>query len=243
MALRFEHEFRVPVPIERVWPVLLDAERIAPCLPGAALESVDGDTFTGRLRVKVGPITIVYRGSATFEHVDPEARTLTLRAAGRETRGPGTANAEVTARLSDEDGHTRVRVETSFNVTGRPAQFGRGMLADVGGKLIDLFAANLAGLFEEEQPEEEPSAAAAAPAPVSTEPAAAEPVAAAPVAAEPGKAGSPPGRRTVEEQELDLLELAGGPLSRRIAVPMAVLIALAALVGAIRVLRRHRRRA
>ncbi|WP_433499688.1 SRPBCC family protein [Sphaerimonospora sp. CA-214678] len=240
MALRFEHEFMVPVPVERAWPVLLDPERIAPCLPGAALESIDGDAFTGRLRVKVGPITIVYRGSAEFEHIDPDARTLTLRAAGRETRGPGTANAEVTARLSAEDGHTRVRVETSFNVTGRPAQFGRGMLADVGGKLIDRFAANLAGLFEEERPEAEPEPPAPAAAPA---PAAPAPAAPAPAAAEPRDANSPLSHRTAEEQELDLLELAGGPLARRIAVPVAVLAALAALAALIHLLRRFRHRA
>ncbi|WP_055482865.1 SRPBCC family protein [Sphaerimonospora mesophila] len=236
MALRFEHEFMVPVPVERAWPVFLDAERVAPCLPGATLESVDGDAFTGRLRVKVGPITIVYRGSAAFEHVDPDARTLTLRAAGRETRGPGTANAEVTARLSAEDGRTRVLVETSFNVTGRPAQFGRGMLADVGGKLIDRFAANLAGLFEEERPETEPESPAPKEAP-------SPPAAPAPAAAEPRNTGSPLSHRTAEEQELDLLELAGGPLARRIAVPAAVLTALAALAAVIHLLRRFRRRA
>ncbi|MCC5581425.1 SRPBCC family protein [Microtetraspora sp. AC03309] len=149
MAMRFEHEFTVPVPVERAWPVLLDVERVAPCLPGATLQSVEGDSFTGGMRVKVGPITVTYQGRASFEDVDQAARTLTLKASGKEARGAGTAGATVHAKLIPEGDHTRVRVETSFNVTGRPAQFGRGVMAEVGAKLIDRFAGNLAALLEE----------------------------------------------------------------------------------------------
>ncbi len=149
MAMRFEHEFTVPVPVERAWPVLLDVERVAPCLPGATLQSVEGDSFTGGMRVKVGPITVTYQGRASFEDVDQDARTLTLKASGKEARGAGTAGATVHAKLIPEGDHTRVRVETSFNVTGRPAQFGRGVMAEVGAKLIDRFAGNLAALLEE----------------------------------------------------------------------------------------------
>lgn len=151
MAMRFEHEFTVPVPVEQTWPVLLDVERVASCLPGAALEAVKDDSLTGRMKVKVGPITITYRGEATFENVDEEARALTLRASGKESRGAGTAAATVVARLrpeGPEDASTRVTVETSFTVTGRPAQFGRGVMAEVGAKLIDRFAANLSALLE-----------------------------------------------------------------------------------------------
>ncbi|GIH72082.1 SRPBCC family protein [Sphaerimonospora thailandensis] len=244
MALRFEHDFMVPVPAERAWPVLLDAKRVAPCLPGATLESVDGDAFTGRLRVKVGPITITYRGSAAFEDVDPDGRTLTLKASGRETRGAGTASAEVTARLFPEGERTRVLVETSFNVTGRPAQFGRGVLADVGGKLIDRFAANLAGLFEEDPSDAAPTDTAI-PAGRSTEsepPAVdhAEPagVGGGSTVAAPSHEDSPLSHRTTEEQALDLLEIAGGPLVRRLAAPLAALAALTALAVVIHLLRR-----
>ncbi|MFF4773101.1 SRPBCC family protein [Microtetraspora fusca] len=150
MAMRFEHEFTVPVPVERAWSVLLDVERVAPCLPGATLGSVEGDAFTGGMKVKVGPITVTYQGRASFEEVDEAARALTLKASGKEARGPGTAGATVHARLVPEGDHTRVRVETSFNVTGRPAQFGRGVMAEVGAKLIDRFAGNLAALLAEE---------------------------------------------------------------------------------------------
>ncbi|GLW96232.1 SRPBCC family protein [Microtetraspora sp. NBRC 16547] len=159
MAMRFEHEFTVPVPVERAWPVLLDVERVAPCLPGATLQSVEGDTFTGGMRVKVGPITVIYQGHASFEDVDEKACTLTLKASGKEARGSGTAGATVHARLIPEGDHTRVRVETSFHVTGRPAQFGRGVMAEVGSKLIDRFAGNLAALLEEGAERREPEKA------------------------------------------------------------------------------------
>ncbi|GIH75735.1 SRPBCC family protein [Planobispora longispora] len=149
MAMRFEHEFTVPVPVEQAWAVLLDVERVAPCLPGAALDSVDGESFTGRMKVKVGPITVTYRGEAVFQDVDKDAHALTIKASGKEARGSGTASATVTARLHPEGADTRVTVETSFNVTGRPAQFGRGVMTEVGAKLIDRFAANLSDLLTE----------------------------------------------------------------------------------------------
>ncbi|GAA3841719.1 SRPBCC family protein [Sphaerisporangium flaviroseum] len=153
MTMRFEHEFAVPVPIEQAWSVLLDVERVAPCLPGATLDTVDGDVFTGRMKVKVGPITVTYRGQASFEAVDKDAHSLSLKASGKEARGTGTASAVVSAALAAEGSQTKVTVETTFNVTGRPAQFGRGVMAEVGAKLIDRFAANLAALLRE-TPEE-----------------------------------------------------------------------------------------
>ncbi|GII88591.1 hypothetical protein Ssi03_65810 [Sphaerisporangium siamense] len=153
MAMRFEHDFTVPVPVEQAWSVLLDVERVASCLPGATLDGVEGDVFTGRMKVKVGPITVTYRGEASFTSVDKDAHTLSLKASGKEARGTGTAGAVVTATLAGEGPRTRVTVETSFTVTGRPAQFGRGVMAEVGAKLIDRFAENLAALLRE-APEE-----------------------------------------------------------------------------------------
>ncbi|WP_203982244.1 SRPBCC family protein [Sphaerisporangium rufum] len=152
MAMRFEHEFTVPVPVEQAWPVLLDVERVAPCLPGATLDAVEGDAFTGRMKVKVGPVTVTYKGRAAFTSVDKDAHALTLEASGKEARGTGTAGATVDATLAadpDDTERTKVAVRTSFNVTGRPAQFGRGMMAEVGERLIDRFAANLAALLAE----------------------------------------------------------------------------------------------
>ncbi|GAA3137175.1 SRPBCC family protein [Streptosporangium carneum] len=220
MAMRFEHEFTVPVPVERAWSALLDVERVAPCLPGAALEKVEDDHMTGRMKVKVGPITLVYRGKATFEDVDAEARTLTIRASGKESRGPGTASAAVVARLRPEgpgDSGTRVTVETAFTVTGRPAQFGRGVMAEVGAKLIDRFAANLSALLEGRR-EQAGSTAAGASGTGETEGAAPSPVpqqaAAEGAAARETRAPEPSGGR---ERPADLEEPAetGGPAGVR----------------------------
>ncbi|WP_436761127.1 SRPBCC domain-containing protein [Streptosporangium sp. V21-05] len=149
MAMRFEHEFTVPVPVDQAWPVLLDVERIAPCLPGAAVDKIEGDSFTGRMKMRIGPITVTYQGRAAFEKVDEDTRSMTVKASGKEARGPGTAGVTVVARLHPDGRNTRVTVGTSLNVTGRPAQFGRGVMAEVGGKLIDRFAANLSRLLGE----------------------------------------------------------------------------------------------
>ncbi|MFJ5840713.1 SRPBCC family protein [Streptomyces shenzhenensis] len=138
------HEFTVPVPVDDAWSALLDIERIAPCLPGATVEGYDGTTVTGAVKVKVGPITVAYRGTAVFEEKDGAAHRMVLVASGRETRGQGTARATVTGTLSGRDGGTAVSVDTDLTVTGRPAQFGRGVLAEVGDRLVGQFAECLA---------------------------------------------------------------------------------------------------
>ncbi|MUL43890.1 hypothetical protein FZ103_22460 [Streptomonospora sp. PA3] len=145
MSTRLNNRFTVPVPVDQAWDVLLDVERVAPCMPGATLESVEGDSMTGKVRVKVGPITVTYRGEAHFTEVNADERRVELHAGGKEARGSGTASATVTARLHDQgDGTTEVTVDTDFTVTGRVAQFGRGVMADVSAKLVDRFAENLA---------------------------------------------------------------------------------------------------
>lgn len=275
MAMRFEHVFTVPVPVEQAWSVLLDVERVAPCLPGATLDAVEGDSFTGRMRVKAGPITVIYQGEATFEDVDKDAHALTIKASGKETRGAGTAGATVVARLHPAGADTRVTVETSFNVTGRPAQFGRGVMAEIGGKLIDRFAANLAELLGESpvaEPDVPPASVSALPSPVVPAQGTAEqvtegvehPVGSADPAAPEGSdegvglsrrnepvrhltavpsspegaavekalgldahpAGTSRTSLTPEEEALDLMEIAGLPLLKRVA-PLAA----AALTG------------
>jgi carbon monoxide dehydrogenase subunit G len=144
MAIELDHSFAVPVPPEQAWDVLLDVARVAPCMPGATVDEVDGDVVTGKIRVKVGPISLTYSGKATFTDKDESAHAVKVEAAGKETRGAGTASATVQARLEEENGQTRVSVHTSLNVTGRPAQFGRGVMAEVGGRLIEKFSSNLA---------------------------------------------------------------------------------------------------
>jgi carbon monoxide dehydrogenase subunit G len=145
--MELEHSFIIPVPPEQAWPVLLDVERIAPCMPGATVDSVDGDVIKGRIKVKVGPVALTYAGTAHFTQRDDQARSITLEASGKETRGAGTAAATVRSSLEDEGGQTKVVVHTSMNVTGRPAQFGRGVMAEVGGRIIERFATNLAALL------------------------------------------------------------------------------------------------
>jgi carbon monoxide dehydrogenase subunit G len=145
--MELEHSFTVPVPEDRAWEVLLDVERVAPCMPGATLDSVDGDEIKGHIKVKVGPINMTYAGTARFTERDPAAHVITLEASGKETRGAGTASAKVRSMLEGQDGQTHVIVHTTLNVTGRPAQFGRGVMADVGGKLIGIFASNLADML------------------------------------------------------------------------------------------------
>jgi carbon monoxide dehydrogenase subunit G len=148
--MELEHSFSVPVPAERAWDVLLDVERVAPCMPGATLDSVEGDSIVGRIKVKVGPITMTYAGTAKFTERDRDAGVVTLEASGKETRGAGTASASVRSQLTPEGDHTRVTVHTTLNVTGKPAQFGRGVMTEVGGKLIGIFADNLAAMLAAE---------------------------------------------------------------------------------------------
>ncbi|MFI7222537.1 SRPBCC family protein [Nonomuraea angiospora] len=236
MAMRFEHEFTVPVPIEQAWAVLLDVERVAPCLPGATLDIFEGDEFTGRMKVKVGPIVVTYKGSARFEDVDKDSYTLTIQASGKEARGSGTASATVKARLAPAEEATKVSVETSFNVTGRPAQFGRGVMAEVGGRLVEKFAANLAELLSEPTVEQ----VAAAPGPEEERHEEERHLTAVPAPPEPEArpAGTTRTSRTADEEALDLLEIAGQPLLKRLAPVAGALVALLAIVWVIRRLRR-----
>jgi len=143
--MRLEHSFTVPVPVDAAWAVLLDLPRVAPCMPGATLTGVEDDTFTGTVKVKLGPIALTYQGKGRFVERDEAAHRVVIEASGRDTRSAGTAAATVTATLAaQDDGGTRADVVTDLTVTGRPAQFGRGMIADVGGKLIGQFADCLA---------------------------------------------------------------------------------------------------
>ena len=137
--MELTNEFSVKVPVDEAWKVLTDLERIAPCMPGFELEAVDGDEYRGVVRVKVGPVTAQYKGVASFRERDEARRRAVVRAEGRDTRGQGNASATVTATLEPEDGGTHVTVHTDLKVTGKVAQFGRGVLADVSSKLLDQF--------------------------------------------------------------------------------------------------------
>ncbi|MGH3397979.1 MAG: DNA-directed RNA polymerase subunit alpha C-terminal domain-containing protein, partial [Streptosporangiaceae bacterium] len=162
--MELKHSFTVPVSLDRAWDVLLDVERVATCMPGASLDSVDGDDIAGKIKVKVGPITQVYAGKAHFTERNREARVVTLEASGKETRGSGTASATVRSELVPDGDQTQVTVLTNLNVTGKAAQFGRGVLSEVSGKLVGIFADNMAKMLAADQAgaTTEPEAAAAA---------------------------------------------------------------------------------
>lgn len=151
MAIELDNSFTVPVPPEKAWDVLLDVERIAPCMPGASVLSIsdDGNEIEGQVKVKLGPLSLSYKGTAKFTDKDQANSRLAIEASGKETRGAGTASANVQAVLKpgDDTGSTLVSIHTSLNVTGRPAQFGRSLLPEVSGKLIAQFASNLEALI------------------------------------------------------------------------------------------------
>jgi carbon monoxide dehydrogenase subunit G len=141
--VKLVNEFRVPVSPAAAWAVLTDVERVAPCIPGAQLLSVDGDDFTAAVKVKVGPITMSYKGEASFQEKDQGAQRVVIKANGKETRGNGNAAALVTAQLQGEGDATRVLITTDLTISGKAAQFGRSVLADVAGNLIAQFAERL----------------------------------------------------------------------------------------------------
>ncbi len=156
-----ENEFTVEAPVEQAWETLLDLERITPCLPGAALEEESGDEYKGTMTIRLGPVTQKYNGTVSFEEKDEEARRAVLKADGKDARGQGTASATITSTLTEEDGGTKVHVETDMHLTGRAAQFGRGVQQEVATKLINQFAECLEKEImgentrdEPEQPEE-----------------------------------------------------------------------------------------
>jgi carbon monoxide dehydrogenase subunit G len=162
--VKLENTLSIPVAVDDAWQVLLDVERVAPCVPGATLTASDGDEHRGRIKVKLGPIALTYSGTVTFLKRDEQAKVVVLEAGGREARGNGTAKALVTCRLSDAGGgRTAVHVETDLSITGKPAQFGRGTLAEVSGALMERFAENLAAEIAANSPE--PAAHAPTPAP------------------------------------------------------------------------------
>jgi len=214
--VQLEHEFTVPVPMAQAWDVLLDVERIAPCMPGATVESFDGETIEGRVKVKVGPIQVTYAGTARFVEKDEGARRAVIDASAKESRGVGTAKATITALLHDEGGSaTRVTVTTDLAITGKPAQFGRGVMAEVGNKILGRFADCLAGELGSNG-----GAGAATDAATDAASAPGGIVAATsvgtPPQARPGPAMKPL-RPVVEGEAVDLIDAAGMPVLKRLA--------------------------
>jgi uncharacterized protein len=252
------NDFTVDVPVDQAWEVLTDLERVAPCMPGAELRDIEGEDYHGVVKVKVGPITAEYRGKVTFVERDEGARRAVLRAQGREVRGQGLANAKITATLEGADASTRVSVVTDLNITGKVAQFGRGVLADVSNKLMAEFVESLEASLQPSTAAPGEAAAEGLPPDVGDgkvtlavqgpgsgptgdgvtgdrpEAERGEPAELG-ERARPGEPGGPAG--PPEAVPVDLVRVAGPPLLKR-AVPA---LALLALVGLWFLLRRRRR--
>jgi carbon monoxide dehydrogenase subunit G len=207
--MNLHHEFTVPVPAADAWRILTDLERLAPCLPGAQLTDVEGEVYRGQVKVKVGPIVAQFKGQASFVTRDDAAYTASLKAEGRDTGGKGNASATITAVLRPTgDTSATCTVDTDLNITGKVAQFGRGALADVSDKLLLQFVDNLNALI--------------ASGGASTS------------AGGDGVASPTPTTATTEAEALDLLDVAGGAILKRL---IPVLVVVAAVVGVILVFR------
>jgi carbon monoxide dehydrogenase subunit G len=202
--MELKDTFTVDVPPERLWEVLTDVERIAPCVPGFELEEVDEPDYRGRMKIKVGAIQMTYDATITFAERDDAARRAVLKVKGKERRGPGAVDATTTASLSGENGKTTAEMVTEVQVTGRIAQFGRGIISDVSSRLTEKFVDNL-----EQQvlapPEPEPSGAA-----VNAE--------------EPAAAAAPP-PEPAEVEALDLAAVGAVPVLKRLGPVFAVAVA------------------
>ncbi len=232
-----ENEFTVEAPVEQAWETLLDLERITPCLPGAALQEESGDEYKGTMTIRLGPVTQKYNGTVSFEETDEESRRAVLKADGKDARGQGTASATITSTLSEEDGGTKVHVETDMHLTGKAAQFGRGVQQEVATKLINQFAECLEKEIMGENTREEPEQ------PAEPDDTAEEEAVSAngSGAEESGEEEEKPKRRVIQQdhdvEPLDLGEASRDAVIKRV-VPLAVGVGVLVLV--IYLLRRRR---
>ena len=219
------NEFTVNRPIDETWAVLTDVERIAPCMPGATLEEIEGDNYRGVVKVKLGAISAAFRGEAQFVERDDANHRAVLHGEGRDTTGKGNADAMITAKLeSITDTTTKCVVETDLRITGKVAQFGRGIMADVSKKLINQFATNLNTMLDE---------SASAPAAAAAAPAAAEPAAAAEAPASATAAPSEPTVRKINgpaNEPIELSDLAGSAVIKRVLPLVGGLLSLLLIV-------------
>jgi carbon monoxide dehydrogenase subunit G len=227
MAIELDNSFTVPVPPEKAWDVLLDVERIAPCMPGASVLSIsdDGNEIEGQVKVKLGPLSLTYKGTAKFTEKDQANRTIAIDATGKETRGAGTASANVQATLTPAEtaGSTLVSIHTSLNVTGRPAQFGRSLLPEVSGKLIAQFATNLEALIASD------SAATAASEEIASPEADGTAADSSGVAA-PAPAAATPAPAMKQEESLNAFKFVVVPILKRVIPIAAVGAAIAVII-------------
>lgn len=222
--MELSSSFEVARSLEDTWAVLTDVERIAPCLPGAKLQEVEGEEHRGVVKVKVGPITAEYKGVAAFTEKDDSSHRAVLEAKGRDTRGAGNASAVITAQLAAvDDNTTSVTVDTDLTISGKVAQFGRGVMADVSAKLMGQFADNLASMLEEDAASAD-SADAADGGTAGTDSTAA--------AAGAGQGAGDSGAADSDDdvEAVDLVSMAGGAVLKRLVPAVIVLVAIVVIV-------------
>jgi uncharacterized protein len=222
--MKFENSFDVDAPIEDVWSALLDVERVAPTVPGAqVLERTGDDAYKVAIKVRVGPMSMTYQGEVEITERDEAEHRAVMKARARESRGQGTANADVVMVLSGDNGRTSATVTTDVQLSGKVATMGQGVLQDVSGRLVETFAKNLAAMLEGGGPPETPGPETAAPeaTPAST-----------PAAAPAEEAGREAALRTESEEALDLGSVGGAVVAERLKDPrtLAGLLALVAVV-------------
>jgi carbon monoxide dehydrogenase subunit G len=222
--MKITDEFTVSVPVERAWEVLTDLAGIAPCMPGAQLTGFDGETYNGKVRIKVGPVISEFAGTARFAEKDDAAHRAVIDARGKDSRGAGNASALITAGLRAEGDRTVVSVDTDLRITGKVAQFGSGMIKQVSEKLLGEFVDCLESKLVADS---EMSSAAEPAAPTGPAPAALPPAAA------PAPAALHASRLTEPAQEpaaLDLMQLAGGSIAKRLVPLLLALIVVAVII-------------
>lgn len=229
--MELNNDIEVNAPIDHVWDAFNDVERIAPCLPGAQLQEIEGEEHRGIVKVKVGPITAQYKGAAVFVERNHEDWKVVIKGDGRDTRGAGNASALITATLHPvSDDVTKIDVHTDLTITGKVAQFGRGAIADVSTKLMGQFAENLEALLDEtpapEAPDDAASGDAAPPETASATTAAATTDATTAAAAPAGTTSTIRKIDSPEPEAVDLLDVAGTPLLKRLAVPAVIIVLL-----------------
>ncbi len=244
--MKLENNFTVPADVDTTWRAFNDPETVAPCFPGATLDSTEGDSFTGTVKVKLGPISLTYKGKGTFVERDEANHRVVIDAQGSDSRGNGTASAHVTGTLTPEgDSRTAVKMVTDMTVTGRPAQIGRGLISDVSDKIVTQFSSALADRLgagdSTDAPTDSTTADASAgdvqrPAPsaASTE----TPTSAGAPAPSQVRADGASRSRSSEVEAIDLLDAAGAPVLKRLMPVLGVALLVVVFV----LLRRRRSR-
>ena len=223
MAEQIVNEFTVNRPIEEAWPIICDVERIAPCLPGAQLEEIEGDVYRGRVKVKLGAVTAQFKGEAQFVERDDVNYKAKLKGKGRDTGGRGNAEADILAEAEAlSPTSTKCVVTADLHITGKVAQFGRGIMGDVSKKLMDQFASNLNTMLDEQGTE------ASAPEPAAEAPAAAATTATAAAAGATATAEEPKVRKIEgpAAEPVDLADMAGPAMLKRLGPAIAAVLLL-----------------